>query len=70
MEAVLRYQIVIDVYRCNSCGSCVEICPEKFYMNENTDKAEVADNDWWDQALIEQAISICPVQCIELIVKD
>ena len=62
----MRYQIVIDVYRCNGCGSCVEICPEKFFMNEVSEKAEVLENDWWEFAVIEKAVSYCPVDCIEL----
>jgi len=57
-------KIVIDEEECIGCGTCEEICPEVFTLNEKTDKAEVVDPKGAPEAQIEEAIEACPVECI------
>ncbi|HEA65622.1 MAG TPA: ferredoxin [Desulfobacterales bacterium] len=57
-------RIYIDEDECIGCGSCEEICPEVFKLNEETDKAEVIKPEGGPEELIEEAIETCPVDCI------
>jgi len=56
--------IIIDEEECIGCGTCEEICPEVFTLNEKTDKAEVTDPQGAPEDQIEEAIEACPVECI------
>ncbi|MBU0943987.1 MAG: ferredoxin [Proteobacteria bacterium] len=58
--------IIIDTYECNGCGSCVEICPEVFCMDETTEKAMLVDPDAEVTAKVEKAIAYCPQKCIAI----
>ena len=49
---------------CIGCGSCVELCPEVFRMNEDKEKAEVVPPEGGSEECIEEAIDTCPVSCI------
>lgn len=57
-------RVSIDEEECIGCGSCEEICPEVFKLNEDTDKAEVIKPEGGPEELIEEAIDTCPVDCI------
>lgn len=57
-------RVIIDEEECIGCGSCEEICPEVFKLNEDTDKAEVIKPEGGPEELIEEAIDTCPVDCI------
>ncbi len=59
-----RY-IIIDSYECNGCGSCVEICPEVFALNEEGDKALLLDSEAAITEKVEKAAAYCPQKCIE-----
>jgi ferredoxin len=56
--------VYIDEDECIGCGSCEEICPEVFRLNEETEKAEVAKPKGGPEDLIQEAIDTCPVSCI------
>ncbi len=58
--------VVIDVYECNGCGSCVEICPEVFAMDETGEKAMLVDADATVTEKVEEAAAYCPQKCIEI----
>ncbi len=58
--------ITIDTYRCSGCGTCVEIAPEAFALDEYTGKAKVIDFDGPITDNIHQAASYCPEKCIDL----
>ncbi len=58
--------IIIDTYRCNGCGSCVEICPEIFQLDETTEKAIIITDGFEMSDAIQEAIAYCPENCIEV----
>lgn len=58
-------KVLIDEEECIGCGSCEEICPEVFVLNEDTEKAEVINPEGGPEDLIEEAIDACPVECIQ-----
>jgi ferredoxin len=60
----VRKYIIIDVYECNGCGSCVEICPEVFCMDESTEKAMLVNPDAEVTDKVETAMAYCPQNCI------
>jgi ferredoxin len=58
-------RVLIDEEECIGCGSCEEICPEVFVLNEDTEKAEVINPEGGPEDLIEEAMEACPVECIQ-----
>ncbi len=59
-------KVEIDEDECIGCESCVEICPEVFEFNEDTDKAYVIDEDKGDAECVDEAVASCPSDCIEV----
>jgi ferredoxin len=59
-----RKVYTIDEDECIGCGTCAEICPEVFSLNEKTDKAEIINPTGAPEDKIEEAIEACPVECI------
>ncbi len=57
-------RIVIDSDECAVCGTCVEICPEIFTMEEDAATAEVIEEGRAPGELIQEAMDSCPVECI------
>jgi ferredoxin len=57
-------RVYIDEEECIGCGSCEEICPEVFKLDEETEKAAVIKPEGGPEALIEEAMATCPVECI------
>lgn len=55
--------IVIDVYECNGCGACVEICPEVFGMDDY-EKAILLEPDAEITEKVEEAAAYCSQKCI------
>ena len=60
-------EIVIDTFLCNGCGSCVELCPAVFRLNESTEEAELVTVDPEITDDVKQAAAYCPAQCIEVV---
>ena len=54
----------IDTSECTDCESCVALCPSVFKRNENTGLLEVADLSEYPEEDIEEAMSMCPADCI------
>jgi ferredoxin len=63
-EGSMARRVFIDEEECIGCGTCEEICPEVFKLNEKTDKAEVINQEGAPEDRIEEAIEACPVECI------
>jgi ferredoxin len=57
-------KVYLDQDECIGCGSCEEICPEVFKLNEDTEKAEVIKAEGGPEDQIQEAIDTCPVSCI------
>jgi ferredoxin len=57
-------KVSIDEAECIGCGSCVELCPKIFLMNEDKEKAEVIQTEGGAKECIEEAREACPVSCI------
>jgi ferredoxin len=57
-------RVYVDEEECIGCGSCEEICPDVFVLNEDTEKAEVINPEGGPEDLIEEAVEACPVECI------
>lgn len=55
---------VIETEDCVGCGSCVEICPQVFVLNESLEKAQVINFSGCTEEEINEAIETCPVNCI------
>lgn len=56
--------VTIDQDECIGCGTCEELCPDVFQMNDETDLAEVILAEGGPEGQIEEAIESCPVECI------
>ena len=57
-------KVVIDTDECVGCESCVELCPEVFEFDDDTEKAKVILPEGGPEDCIEDAIDSCPVDCI------
>ncbi|MEN6440374.1 MAG: ferredoxin [Syntrophobacter sp.] len=56
--------VYLDTECCIGCGACADLCPDVFEMDDRIDKARVTIFEVRDRECIEEAISICPVECI------
>ena len=54
----------LDNEACIECGACAELCPEVFQMDDRTGRARVIVFEITDKSSVEEAIAICPVECI------
>lgn len=59
-------KVVIDTEECVACGTCVEIAPEVFKLEEGADHAEVIKDSVGssEEDAVQEAIDSCPTQCI------
>jgi len=57
--------VSIDHQACSECGTCVELCPEVFGLDEHgaIQVLEPEACPWED---LEQAVAWCPEQCIHV----
>lgn len=57
-------KVVLDEECCIGCGSCAELCPEVFEMDEEAELAHLILPEGGDEACVEEAIASCPTECI------
>ena len=60
----MKKRPAVDAGECNDCESCLEICPGIFQRNPETGFIEVMDLDEYPEECIQEAISLCPADCI------
>jgi ferredoxin len=60
------HKVEIDEDECIGCQSCVELCPDVFGFEDETEKAFVYKEFSGDEECIEDAAAACPVDCIEV----
>jgi len=56
--------VKIDQEECIGCGSCHDLCPEVFALDEEIEKARVIKPEGGPEESIEAAMAECPMQCI------
>ncbi len=59
-------KLVIDNDECIGCGTCAELYPELFELNEDEGKAYVIAGDKCGASDCEEAAGTCPVEAITL----
>ncbi|SFM58871.1 ferredoxin [Thermodesulforhabdus norvegica] len=57
-------RLYLDEDCCVGCGTCAELCPEVFEMDEENEKARLVKPEGGDEDCIEEAIASCPEECI------
>ena len=57
-------RVVIDEEECIGCGSCEDICPEVFKVNEEAEESIVIKPEGGSEELIQEAMLECPMSCI------
>jgi len=60
------YTVTLDEDECIGCQSCVELCPDVFGFDDETEKAFVYKAHSGEEECIEDAAAACPVDCIEV----
>jgi ferredoxin len=60
----MKRKVILDEDCCIGCGSCAELCPDVFEMDEEAEKARVILPEGGDEKCIEEAITACPAECI------
>lgn len=61
-------QVYVNKIKCKGCGSCEEISPQAFEMDQGFEKADfIGDGGKIDEKVLEKAASICPAKCIEFV---
>jgi ferredoxin len=54
----------LDNECCIGCGACAELCPDIFEMDDRIEKARVIVFEVKTRDCVDEAISVCPVECI------
>ncbi len=57
-------KVFIDEDECIGCGTCEELCPGVFHLNDETEKVEIINQTGAPEDQIEEAIEACPVECM------
>ena len=55
---------VIDLSLCTDCDSCLAVAPDIFQRNSDTGFIEVIDLEFYPLEEVNEAISVCPADCI------
>ncbi len=54
----------VDLSCCNLCEACIEICPQVFAINPETELLVIQSLDHYPEELVEEAMAFCPGDCI------
>ncbi len=56
---------VVDIGTCSLCMGCIEVCPMVFHYNETANYIEVIALEEYPIEDVDEAIKLCPEDCIE-----
>jgi ferredoxin len=60
-------KVIVDQAKCIGCGTCADICPAVFVLDEEIGKSRVIDEDACEfSGCCEAAEENCPVEAITL----
>jgi ferredoxin len=62
----MAVKVTLDDEECIGCQSCIELCPDVFGFDDETEKAYVYEQYSEDEECIEDAAAACPVECIDV----
>lgn len=62
---MVKKRPVVDIGRCNLCGGCIEVAPKIFRINDELGFLEVIECEHYGEEEVDEAIKICPEDCIE-----
>jgi len=57
-------KVYIETEECIGCESCVELCPDVFGFDEESEKAFVIAAEGGPEKCIDESIETCPAECI------
>ncbi|MCW6038444.1 ferredoxin [Spirulina subsalsa FACHB-351] len=56
--------VYVDEITCIGCKHCVHVAPNTFYLEPDYGRSRVMSQEGDPEALIDEAIETCPVDCI------
>lgn len=62
----MSIHVTIDEEECIGCQTCVELCPEVFDFDQDTEKAQVRSEAMGSEGCIQEAVDSCPTSCIKI----
>lgn len=62
---MVKKRPIVDIGRCTLCGGCVEVAPNIFRISEALGFIEVIECEQYKEDEVDEAIKICPEDCIE-----
>ena len=60
-------RVTLEIDECMGCEACVELCADVFAWNEDEEKAEVIMPEGGPEDCIEEAMTSCPAECIQIV---
>ena len=57
--------VYVDEPICIGCKNCVHVASNTFYIEENNGRARVFNQNGDNEAIVQEAIDTCPVNCID-----
>ena len=65
----MKKEVFVDKFHCRGCGACEEVAPDAFKVQDD-EKADFIGEEDIPEEILEQAATICPTKCIELMEED
>ena len=56
--------VYVDEVTCIGCKNCVHIAPNTFFVEQEHGRSRVFNQDGETEAIVQEAIDTCPVDCI------
>ncbi len=56
--------VYVDEVTCIGCKNCAHVAPNTFFIETEHGRSRVFNQDGDDEAIVQEAIDTCPVDCI------